>query len=98
MWCFDENLATFQFKSNFDIGPVYNTVTLNDRIYMISETENTHNIFVYDPENDSTEKLCTLFKYYPGYGDDTVVVMNNKIVFLTRYRNYLYELDISKLQ
>ena len=99
LWYYDENLATFQSKSDINIANdteyVDSIVALNDKIYMISQSEGVYNIYIYDPENDSTERLCTLHNYYPNFGS-IALTLNNKIIFLPYNLNCIYELDISK--
>ena len=98
LWYFNEDLATFQLKSNIDIGSnwIYPIVTLNDKVYMISRNGSVIDLFVCDPENNTAKKFCSLHDYFTDFFA-YVVVINNKIVFIPSDRqSHLYELDISK--
>ena len=99
LWYFNEDLATFQLKSNIDIGLnwIYPIVTLNDRVYMISRNENIIDLFICDPENNTVKKICTLHDYFSD-SFAHVVVINDKIVFIPNGVTYIYELDISKFE
>ena len=97
MWYFDENLATFQVKTNINFGSIHSIVTIDDNVYMILSKGNVWDIFKYDPENDNIDKLCTLYRSI--YTNPIfVVAAKKKILFLPIGESHLYELDLSKLQ
>ena len=99
LWYYDENLATLIYKTNIDNDIVYSIVTMNDIVYMISRKNNTFDIFdifTYNPDNNETEKFCSLNSL--GYHTAISLSSDNKMIFLAPEQDYLYELDFSKLR
>ena len=97
LWHYDESLATFVYKTNIDIDLVYSILTINDKVYIVSQKGNTFDIFTYDLNNDETEKFCSLHNSFPNTTAISLV-SNNKIIFLTPWQTCLYELDLSKME
>ena len=103
LWYYDENLATFINKTNIDINFAYSILTINDKIYIVSLSQNgstydiyTYDIYTYNMDSNETEKFCSIPNYFISIPFFTA--SNNKIFFLPPWQSYLYELDISKLK